>query len=102
MWVKTDEHSPDDQRSEASILTLIESSSAGGEFRAGEGEKDRRMRAIFPSLEISHIPTANFSSWVWAERPEGRSLKISDSQTWLNMNNTENLIVKKKYQISQH
>lgn len=102
MWVKTDEHSPDDQRAEASILTLIESSSAGGEFRAGEGEKDRRMRAIFPSLEISHIPTANFSSWVWAERPEGRSLKISDSQTWLNMNNTENLIVKKKYQISQH
>lgn len=59
VWVKPDKHSPDDQRAEASNLTLTESSSAGGEFRTGEGKKERRMRAILPSLEISHIPTTN-------------------------------------------
>lgn len=59
LWVKRDEPTPDNQRAEASILTLIRSSSAGGEFSTGEGEKERRMRAIFSSLEISSIPTTN-------------------------------------------
>ena len=59
LWVKRDEPTPDNQIAEASILTLIRSSSAGGEFSTGEGEKERRMRAIFSSLELSPIPTTN-------------------------------------------
>ena len=60
LWVKRDEPTPDNQSQNGSLCSLvIRSSSAGGEFSTGEGEKERRMRAIFSSLEISSIPTTN-------------------------------------------
>lgn len=68
----------------------MESSVLAKEKRKGE------CRAIFPSLKISPILATDSAAGF-----ELRSPKTSDSQTWLNINNTENLIFFFKYWVPQ-